>query len=449
MPTTLPSTTSKAPDIGIIGGGLAGLALAALLAQGGAQVTLYERGDFGGKLGQLEVGGLRFDTGPSLFTFPGVWRRFLARLGESDPLDLQPLPGGLGVHHTPFGAVPLPVTPGHALYPHWQRYCSEVLPLRPALETLLTTPPSLLNPAFLEASAELARVLGGHATAQGWLRSRRFPPALHHALAAQALNAGLGPGQASAVYALLPALIAGEVSRPKAGMGALREALLGFCRARGVVLHSHTPIDELRPLGHHRTLVSAVDPTRLARLLNRRVPDAPLSVSGLAIYAALPRPSSLPATTVVTPDDHRAFAAALGVRALPPSTLALLHADGRRLALLLTVPPDGRAYSLDHPWVRGQLRRIEALLGVPPLLDGAQTAVLTPQFYAQGGAPGGAIYGRAYPAWRSGPFHPQPQRLSERLWQVGGGVHPGGGIPAVLGGALMVAELMGRALRGE
>ncbi|GGQ93671.1 phytoene desaturase family protein [Deinococcus ruber] len=434
----------RGADVGIVGGGLAGLALAALLAQDGRRVTVYERDELGGKLRRVQVGQHTFDTGPSLFTFPGVWRTLLARLNEADPLALRPLPGGLGVHSTPFGNVPLPVPLYHPLSPHWERYRSEVLTLRPHVETLLTMPPSLTSPAFLKASAALARVLGPHLTAQSWLRSRRFPPALHHALAVHALNAGLGPGQAGALYALLPALIADEVCRPAAGMGALLGALVGFCRARGVTLRPHTPVSDLRQVAHHSQLVSAIDPARLARLLKKSVPDAPLTVSGIAIYAALPDSSPLPATSVVTPDSYCDFAAAMSARALPPSTLALIHADGPRLALLLTAPPNGGEFALDHPWVQGQIQRVEQVLDVPGLLDSAQTAVLTPQFYVQGGAPGGAIYGQALAAWRSGPFHPQPYRVSRRLWQVGTGVHPGGGIPAVLGGAMIVAELMSK-----
>ncbi|MCD0161634.1 NAD(P)/FAD-dependent oxidoreductase, partial [Deinococcus sp. 6YEL10] len=46
------------------------------------------------------------------------------------------------------------------------------------------------------------------------------------------------------------------------------------------------------------------------------------------------------------------------------------------------------------------------------------------------------------PAWRGGPLHPQPYRLTPDLWQVGTGVHPGGGLPAILGGALIVDRLL-------
>ncbi|MGI8747205.1 MAG: phytoene desaturase family protein, partial [Deinococcus sp.] len=411
-------------DVGIIGGGVAGLALAALLAGRGRRVTVYEAHRPGGKLRRLSVGGTLVDSGPSLFTFPGVWRRLLARLGEPDPLDLRPLPGGLGPHHTPFGTVPLPVPPDHELYAEWRRYLGEVLPLSGHVEALLCTPPSARFPGFLRSSLALGRALGPHPTAAGWLRSRRFPPALEHALAAHALNGGRSPGQASALFALLPGLMAGNVWRPAAGMGALLDALLAFCRERGARVLSGSPVRELRELDHHDTLVSAIDPARLAPLRGRPVPDGPLTVSGVALYAKLPTGSGLPPTGVVTPDSYSAFAAAMGARALPQSTLALLHAEGRELALLLTAPPSGRPLEADHPWVRGQAERALARVGVPGLLDTVTDLVtLAPDFYARWGAPGGAIYGRAWPLWRAGPLHPQPYRLSPRLWQVGSGVH--------------------------
>jgi phytoene desaturase len=434
-----------AGPVGIIGGGIAGLTLAALLAQRGLAVTVYEAAEPGGKLRRFAHAGLNFDTGPSLFTFPGVWRRVLARLGEADPLDLRPLPGGLGVHHTPFGSLPLPVPEGHPMFPHWRRYLREVAPLLPHVETLLTTAPHLNSSAFLRASSALGRVTFPHLSAGSWLWSRRFPPALRHALAVHSLNAGLGPQQGSVLYALLPALMAGEVSRPALGMGALLDALLALCASRGVEVRANSPVTDLRQLAHHHTLVSALDPARLAGLLGKPVPDVPLTVSGVALYARLSSHliGALPATSVVTPSSYPQFAAAMSARALPPDTLALVHADGERLALLLTAPPTGRRYGPEHPWVRAQIGRVEQQLGVSGLLAGEALA-LTPGSFAEGGATGGAIYGRAWPSWRGGPFHPERYRLSERLWQVGTGVHPGGGLPAVMGGALIVDGLMAR-----
>ncbi|TDE87636.1 NAD(P)/FAD-dependent oxidoreductase [Deinococcus sp. S9] len=441
---------------GILGGGLAGLALAALLAERGHAVTVYERDRVGGKLRRVTVGGLTFDTGPSLFTFPEIWWAFLARLEEVDALDLRPLPGGLGRHHTPFGSVPLPVPAGHALAAAWAAYRRAAAPLAPHIGILLATPPRLHDPVFRQASAALFQATGGHLTAEGWVRSRRLPPALAHAVRTHALNAGLAPEDAPALYALLPALVADHVARPAAGMGALLDTLLALGRARGVRVREGTEVvrvDARRArltlkggeTQHHDLLVSALDPTRLAALLGRRVrsPVARRTVSGVALYAALPGPAPLPATSVLPPADFSTFRRALRAGAWPPDTLALVHAEGPRLAVLLTAPASGQVLSPEHPWVRAQLARVERMLGVPGLLATARDVVaLSPGHYAAGGHPGGAIYGAALPVWRGGPLHPQRYRPWPKLWQVGTGVHPGGGIPAVLGGALIVDRLM-------
>lgn len=441
-------------SVGVIGGGLAGLSLACLLAERGHQVSIYERDQAGGKLRQMQVGGLTVDTGPSLFTFPQVWQRFLARLGEADPLELSPLAGGLGLTYTPFGPVPLPVPPEHPLFPEWQRYCAKVQPLRSHLLALLTTPPQLHRPAFLGASRALFAVLGAHLTAEGWIAAQHFPPALAHALRTHALNAGLAPQDAPALYALIPALVGEEVYRPARGMGALLETLLEFARARGIRLVSHTEVLALRgtslafkggEVAAHDLIVSAVDPQRLAVLrgLPSPSPLARRTVSGLALYAVFPTALDGPATAVLPPSDFEVFRQAVRAGVWPPDTLALVHAEGRKLAVLLTVPAMTRAVPLAHPWVQAQLGRVGERLGRPDLLQAAlDVQLLDPLHYAAGGHPGGAIYGAALSPWRAGPFHPQPYRVARGVWQVGTGVHPGGGLPAILGGALMVDTLL-------
>jgi phytoene desaturase len=75
----------------VIGGGISGLATAALLARDGYAVTLLEkRGQVGGRAGLSENGGFRFDTGPSWYLMPEVFDHFYRSLGTTadEQLDL-------------------------------------------------------------------------------------------------------------------------------------------------------------------------------------------------------------------------------------------------------------------------------------------------------------------------------------------------------------------------
>jgi phytoene desaturase len=68
----------------IIGGGISGLASAALLARQGHSVTVLEkRSTLGGRAGVFESDGFRFDTGPSWYLMPEVFDHFYRLLGTT------------------------------------------------------------------------------------------------------------------------------------------------------------------------------------------------------------------------------------------------------------------------------------------------------------------------------------------------------------------------------
>jgi len=80
--------------VGVIGGGLGGLAAACTLAARGHAVTLFEKNDWlGGKAAVLEEAGFRFDMGPTILTVPAVLARIFAEAGHDmgDALDLRRL----------------------------------------------------------------------------------------------------------------------------------------------------------------------------------------------------------------------------------------------------------------------------------------------------------------------------------------------------------------------
>jgi phytoene desaturase len=79
--------------VGVVGGGLGGLAAACVLAARGHRVTLFERsGWLGGKAAVLQQHNYRFDMGPTILTLPSVLRRIFAEAGRNldDELTLLP-----------------------------------------------------------------------------------------------------------------------------------------------------------------------------------------------------------------------------------------------------------------------------------------------------------------------------------------------------------------------
>ena len=71
------------PKIAVIGSGFSGLAAAALLAQQGHQVCIYEKNDqAGGRARVWEKDGFRFDMGPSWYWMPDVFENYFALFGK-------------------------------------------------------------------------------------------------------------------------------------------------------------------------------------------------------------------------------------------------------------------------------------------------------------------------------------------------------------------------------
>ena len=92
----------------IIGAGVAGLATAGLLARNGYQVTVVEKNaTFGGRAGNLEAQGFRWDTGPSWYLMPDAFEHFFQQMGTStkDVLDVvrlsEPAYRVFPEHHPP------------------------------------------------------------------------------------------------------------------------------------------------------------------------------------------------------------------------------------------------------------------------------------------------------------------------------------------------------------
>ena len=88
----------------VVGGGIAGIASAGLLARDGYQVTLLEaHSRLGGRAGLWEKDGFRFDTGPSWYLMPEVFDHWFRLMGTSagEHLSLTKLDPGYRVYFEP------------------------------------------------------------------------------------------------------------------------------------------------------------------------------------------------------------------------------------------------------------------------------------------------------------------------------------------------------------
>ena len=462
----------------VLGAGLGGLAASALLAKAGFEVTVIEKNAWvGGKSRRIEVAGQRIDTGPSLVTFPNVLERFFDRydaLGPGDKardiaaLNLERLPE-VGRYFYRGEVTDLPVATDHPWHGAWKAFENTHAPLGPAITELLTTDP--LNPAMMAAASKLVSAYGIHLSTRSYLDHQDMPEGLRDIIAIHTLNAGVAPEQTLALFATMAAVMADEgVFVPTGGVYEIARALHRLALLAGASIHTEETVTQVSKgavttdQGHYTAdlVVSALDAGVLERLMGHTRPDPQnLSCSGIAVFTALKDnlPDDTVTHSVVLPDNPSDLFDSVLSRRFPRQTMSFVNYyrtghiypnEKATAAFLLAAPANGQPADVSDEWVQSELQRAVDVMGLDaPWSDLVEDyQVLHPDYFASFGATGGALYGAGRPWWRSGPFHtPGYHSLRHRwLWRVGASVHPGGGIPAVLGGALIST---GRLLRAH
>ncbi|CAQ01079.1 phytoene desaturase family protein [Clavibacter sepedonicus] len=461
----------------VVGGGMGGLTASALLAHAGHRVTLLEASpELGGKSRRIHLGEDRIDTGPSLVTFPAVWDELLRRLGDGERAPERTRDAGrldlvrmaeVGRYYFDGEETSLPVAPDHPWYPAWRRFSDIHAPLADDVTELLLADP--LDRAALPALRRLLDVYGSRLTTRAYLDGLPWlPDGLREIIAIHTLNAGVSPARTPALYASMPAIMAETGAWvPRGGVYEIVLALGRLAEAAGVEIRTGEAVTRIErgsvttDAGRYPAdlVVSALDADRLATLTGpSRIPTLPrlrprtLSRSGIALYGALREelPAGIATHSVVLPTKPAALHRSLEAGDEPADTMVFVNQyragevypnPRSTVGILLTAPADGGRYTAEHPFVRREVDRVSSAMGLDgPLTDLLdEQTVLDPRYYGEGGEPHGALYGAARPPWLSGPFHRPSYNDPWRpwLWRVGASVHPGGGIPAVVGGAMI------------
>ncbi|KTR19441.1 phytoene dehydrogenase [Curtobacterium citreum] len=255
----------------VVGGGISGLASAALLARDGYAVTVLEQRDqLGGRAGSWERDGFRFDTGPSWYLMPEVFDHFFRLLGTSADaeMDLVKLDPGYRVysegHDEPIDlladreaniALFESIEPGAG--DRMRKYLDSAadtyaMAVRRFLYTTFQDLTKLAAPDVLRRLPKLARLLLQPLStfASKAVQDRR----LWQVLGYPAVFLGTSPYAAPSMYHLMSHLdLADGVLYPKGGITEVIAAVERVARREGVTIATEAPVERILVEDDHVT----------------------------------------------------------------------------------------------------------------------------------------------------------------------------------------------------
>jgi phytoene desaturase len=482
----------KTDHVVVVGAGLAGLAAALHLAGRGRAVTVVERGAHpGGRMGRMDVGGYRIDTGPTVLTMPDIIEDTLGAVGESlaDRLDLAEVDP----------AYRASFADGSQIHVHRDRdaMADEVarvagsdeakgyLRLRAWLSTLyrvefdgfiaanFDSPLALLTPQLARLAA-----IGGF---RRWDRvMRRFlsDERLMRIFTFQALYAGVPPQRALAVYAVIAYMdTVGGVYFPRGGMRAVPDALAAAAASAGVEFRYEATVSGLSQTGERVSGVLTDDGERITcdavvlttelpdtyRLLGRRprrvLPLRPAPSAVVAHLGCRAAPEGAHHTILFGQaweqtfrdiiDDGRVMSDPSLLVSRPTAGDPSLAPPGRDLLYVLAPAPNVVTGSVD--WGRTGEAYLDGMLDVvtrrlPDVGRDLQLLhVVDPAGWARQGMFAGTPFALAHTFSQTGPFRPANRvRGVDNVVLAGSSTVPGVGIPtALLSGRLAADRITG------
>ncbi|HNP73177.1 MAG TPA: phytoene desaturase family protein [Kouleothrix sp.] len=477
----------------IVGGGLGGLAAAIHLAAAGRRVLLLEKNErVGGKLNIVAEAGYTFDTGPSLLTMPWVLRNLFAAAGArlEDELSLAQIEPTCrytwpdGTRFDAFQSLPLLIDQISRLEPRdvdrFLRFLAHTSRIYDAVSRPFLLQPfdglrDLITPALLRDAWKIDSLRTVDRAVSSFFHS----PYLRQVFNRYATYNGSSPYRAPATFNLIAYVELVEGGwYIRGGMYMLARALERLARRMGVEVRTSAPVEQIvvrdgvargvlvagTPIEAANVIVNA-DPryayeqllpteTRTAARLARLEP----SCSGFILLLGIAReyPQLAHHNIFFSSDYPREFAAIFDRGVVAPDPTVYVCASSitdpqhappghTNMFVLVNAPALGSRVG----WEREALgyrdlvvRKLERM-GLADLdRHVAYERIITPaDLQTRYNAVGGAIYGPA----SNHPFSaflrpPLRARGLRRLFFVGGGTHPGGGIPLVLLSGRAVAQ---------
>ncbi|MBO0679840.1 phytoene desaturase [Mycolicibacterium sp. S2-37] len=480
----------------VVGAGLSGLSAALQLAGRGRSVTVVERETFpGGRMGRLDIGGYRLDTGPTVLTMPDIIEDAFAAVGASmtdrlelhrvDPAYRASFADGTALNvHTEATAMATEIegfagsdaADGYLTMRAWLTRLYEV-EFNGFIASNFDSPLSLATPQLARLAA-----LGGF---RRWDRViRRFitDERLRRIFTFQALYAGVPPHKALAAYAVIAYMdtVAG-VYFPRGGMRAVPEAMAGAATDAGVDFRYGASVSELERHADGRVAAVLTDtgerfaadavvlttelPTTY-RLLGRTprrllpirpAPSAVVAHVGCAATTGPDRPGhhtilfggAWEKTFTDIIEDGRVMSDPSLLVTRPTAGDPTLAPAGRDLLYILAPAPNLKVGQVN--WAATRDTYVAEMLSavrsrMPSLGDDLELLhVVDPDDWARQGMVAGTPFALAHTFAQTGPFRPANMlRGADNVVLAGSSTVPGVGVPtALLSGRLAADRITG------
>ncbi len=493
----------KQRRVGIVGAGPGGLAAAMLLAQAGADVTVYERrGDVGGRSATIkaptEAGTFRFDMGPTFFLYPRVLADIFAACGrdldrEVELIRLDPqyhlvFEAGGEIHATPdqtrMAAEIARLAPADALaLPRFMAdNRAKLTAFRPILESAFNGPRDLFRPSMLRS----LKLMRPHRTVDRDLASYFSDERVRLAFSFQSKYLGMSPFRCPSLFTILSFMeYEFGVFHPRGGCGAVMAAMARIAREMGVRFRMNAPVQEVlfdgrravgvrtEAAGEERfdalvmnadfaQAMSTLVPDRLRRRwTDRKLAGKKFSCSTFMLYLGIKGDvPDLAHHTIWLSKDYRRNVREIEQGLAPPTEPSLYVqnacvtdpglAPPGHSTLYVLVPVGNRVGAgIDWDALRGEYRALALKqlekLGVRDIEKRIVfEKVFTPNDWEVDlNVFRGATFNLAHSLGQM--LHWRPRNRFEDLegmYLVGGGTHPGSGLPVIFESARITTKLM-------
>jgi phytoene desaturase len=473
-----------------------------LLAQTGADVTVFERhGHVGGRSATIEAdsdaGRFRFDMGPTFFLYPRVLSDIFAACGydlerEIELIRLDPqyhlvFEAGGEIHATSdLGRMAAELArfapkDAAALPRFMDDNRRKLAAFKPVLESPFNGPLDLLRPAMLKS----LKLMRPHRTVDSDLASYFSDERVRLAFSFQSKYLGMSPFRCPSLFTILSFMeYEFGVYHPRGGCGAVMTAMARIARRMGVQFRMAEPVQEILFTGRRASGVrtaagseqydalvinadfaqamSTLVPDRLRRRWSdRRLATKKYSCSTFMLYLGIKGElPDLAHHTIYLSKDYRRNVAEIEAGAAPPGEPSFYVqnacvtdpalAPAGHSTLYVLVPVGNRVgagidWSVEAPRYRAlALERLKRL----GLHDIEQRIVfekvLTPTGWeADLNIFRGATFNLAHSLNQM--LHFRPRNRFEDLdgvYLVGGGTHPGSGLPVIFESARITSRLL-------